>query len=428
MPKTSIKQKIILVAGGLFLSIVLLETGMRLAGGIFLFLQEQRNKVSFREKNEYRIMCLGESTTAFRAGDSWPDQLEELLNNKNVGIKFTVINKGVIGIDTAAVAAKIEKDLDKYNPDMVIAMLGVNDSLGTVLYKNNFQTKIVMLIKNLRVYKLAKFLGFSGDCEINPLKKRLDRDFYKENKKHIFCRGEDIAARVQKMRDLKKYEDAEKMLEKAIKNNPENEELYVILGECWLHSGKINELERMIYNALEINPKFEPAYTALGMYYRQENKIDKIYALAEKIAKEEINNDRLHGFVAISYLEQKKYEKAKRYFKKANKFRLKYYNPSTKYNYKKIKEIVISRGIKLVCMQYPMRDVESLKKLLDWPKDVIFVDNKKVFEMAVEYGKYEDYFMDNFGGDFGHCTFKGNRLLVENILNNILNGYLSKIF
>jgi hypothetical protein len=37
---------------------------------------------------------------------------------------------------------------------------------------------------------------------------------------------------------------------------------------------------------------------------------------------------------------------------------------------------------------------------------------------------YQGYFRDMFGGDFGHCTPKGNRLLAKNIAQEILKNIL----
>jgi hypothetical protein len=99
---------------------------------------------------------------------------------------------------------------------------------------------------------------------------------------------------------------------------------------------------------------------------------------------------------------------------------LKYYNPDTVNNYKEIKKILEKRRIQLVCVQYPMRRVESLKKIFEETRDIIFVDNEAIFKKAVAKESYDDYFVDIFGGDFGHCTPKGNRLLGENIANVIL--------
>jgi len=123
-----------------------------------------------------------------------------------------------------------------------------------------------------------------------------------------------------------------------------------------------------------------------------------------------------------------KYELAEEYYKKANELRLEYYNPVTRYNYQKLKEILDKRGIKLVCVQYPVRSVEPLKKIFNVQERITFVDNEKLFKDALKNAKYKykEYFIDMIGGDFGHCTTKGNRLLAENIANVILKDLFKK--
>ena len=71
-------------------------------------------------------------------------------------------------------------------------------------------------------------------------------------------------------------------------------------------------------------------------------------------------------------------------------------------------------------MQYPLRGVESLKNILTSIKKIIFVENKSNFQEALKQAEYSNYFSDTFGGDFGHCTRMGNRLIAENLSNVIL--------
>ena len=73
-----------------------------------------------------------------------------------------------------------------------------------------------------------------------------------------------------------------------------------------------------------------------------------------------------------------------------------------------------------------MRSVEPLKKMFDSPAGIVFVDNERIFKKAIQEKGYEVYFWDNFAGDFGHCTPKGNRLLAENIARTILKGIFGK--
>jgi hypothetical protein len=49
-----------------------------------------------------------------------------------------------------------------------------------------------------------------------------------------------------------------------------------------------------------------------------------------------------------------------------------------------------------------------------------------VFRDAVRKDSYNEYFRDAIGGDFGHCTDKGNRLLAENIASTILKEVFHK--
>jgi len=79
---------------------------------------------------EFRIACIGESTTY----GLWPSQLENLLNEGLPDQKFRVINRGDVGIRTDGVAARIEGWLDEDRPHLVITMLGINDEGNVLVY------------------------------------------------------------------------------------------------------------------------------------------------------------------------------------------------------------------------------------------------------------------------------------------------------
>ena len=102
------------------------------------------------------------------------------------------------------------------------------------------------------------------------------------------------------------------------------------------------------------------------------------------------------------------------------------YCPDTKKNYEKIYHLTQKENISLIAMQYPMRDVSQLKKMLTSFKDIIFVDNEINFKNAVTQNGYDKYFTDMFAGDFGHATAEGNRLLAENVAQTILKEVFRK--
>ena len=109
--KTTFAQKVSLLLLGIGLMLIVMEVFLRLAGGIFFYIQEHRNKIPEQSANVYRVLCIGESTTALGGESSYPTQLEELLNAKSKGRKFKVINKGLPAKTTTDILANIDQFL-----------------------------------------------------------------------------------------------------------------------------------------------------------------------------------------------------------------------------------------------------------------------------------------------------------------------------
>jgi len=510
MANISLKQKIILVICGVFLCVASLEIGLRLGGFIFLSLQELRNTASIKQRGTYRILCLGESTTALGGEYSYPSQLEKILNQRDIGIKFSVINKGIPGTNSAAIASQLEYNLGKYNPDMVITMMGINEGGGFIRYGDVANKKITSFIKSFRTYKLLKLLRShiimkarelriyrprekivvelmeDGSTQLTSLKEleemlkesiqiNLKNDklytslglYYKnqgyyDKAKEMLKKATEINPKndwayvglgrwyndegyYNKAKEMLKkateinpknygswvelgwcyneeenYDKAAAMFEKAIEVNPTSFGAYLELGKYYKKRGAYDKAEEMFKKSLEINPENDWAYFGLGLYYKEQKKYGKAEEMFEKAIEINPANNKLRGGLALIYERQGKFSLAEEYFRKANMLRLEYYNPITRRSYQKLKEIIAQRGIKLVCIQYPLRSTEPLKKMFNDQEGVIFVDNEKVFREAIKQTSYDEYFTDMFGGDFGHCTPKGNNLLAENIANVIL--------
>ena len=102
MAGASLRQKAALVILGVALSAFIVESTLRIAGFAYLSSQECLNKLSYNRFNlkQYRILCLGESTTACEGDTAYPRQLEGILNQKIPGTQFKVINKGIPGINS----------------------------------------------------------------------------------------------------------------------------------------------------------------------------------------------------------------------------------------------------------------------------------------------------------------------------------------
>jgi tetratricopeptide (TPR) repeat protein len=567
-PGVSLQQKIALVVLGLCLSLVLLETGMRLGGFVLSSIQEYGNLQSIKQKGAYRILCLGESTTQ----GQYPQRLEQILNQRNAGVRFSVIDKGLYATNSSAILSRVGPYLDEYHPDMVIAMMGINDWGKHMPLEVPTTSKGTLFIRSFRVYKLMRLL------ELHLLKKAGEMGFYKPDEarrsswkaqtpvpktgpressaKAISAGGSfqnTAFIKTQEMRSYKPevdernpgkaqiplpgtgsketsaeavsieepsrkatgpsspndkvfvdvgkaqrdqspYPQDENSLKRAVERDPKNYEAYRALGGFYQDQGKLPQAEASLRKVVELDPKSAPAYVHLGTLFQLQGKFSQAETSFKKAI--ELNPEQSEAYRGLAelyegghtgkaevmfkkaievdpknfeacldlgwlYRRQKRFLEAEEFFKKAmERSRLQNDDdgysrgrtlrtmaslyeemgkpglakeyvqkiagpglecyPVTLHNYRKLKETLDQKGIKLVCMQYPMRKVETLKRIFGRNEGVIFVDNESLFAEAVKKGSYKEYFKDMFAGDFGHCTQKGNELLAQNIAAVIL--------
>ena len=458
MPVTTAKQKVALIVFGLILGLALLEVMLRIGGFIFTSFQERANLCSLQKKDSYVIMCLGESTTALGGEYAYPRQLEEVLNETDIGVKFSVLNKGIPGTTTTEIVSLLEYNLNTYEPDMVTAMIGINEAFEIGDYENTRPAKVKLFFRGFRTYKLAKLLWEHIVYKVREMK----RSFFSEREEggnepllelesqavnagsyesyvelalsyryHWECEkaeetfkkaiaiNPDIDTAYTELGEmyiwLEREQEAEEMCIKAIEVNPENDVAYGDLA--WLREvkGKLSEAEELYKKAFGLNPHNNFAFSHLVARYMEKRRFKKAEELCQKVIEVNPRNDQAWGALAHCYQKEGKLNLAKEYFQKAVELRSLYYHPLVMRNYQRLKEIVTGRNIPLVCVQYPMRKLEHLKRMLPDQSGIVFVDNEKIFKEAVRRDGYKEYFMDNFAGDFGHCNAKGHRLLAENI-------------
>jgi len=379
--------------------------------------------------------------------NQWPGPLEEILNQKDTGIRFSVIDRGIDGANTMIIISGLEDNLDKYNPDMVITMMGINDGSDAIPYDDIPNKKVLLFFKSFRVYKLARLLHLHIVNKAKEIRIYKVREQKEDLAKMIDSRQPNNFKEQEEMfknaielnpeneegyielgwyyRDAGEFTKAEEMFKKGIEINPENERGYIQLGVHYKETGEFTKAGEMFKKGIEINPENEDGYLELGGYYIDKGEYSKVEEIFKKAIEINPENYRLNAALAVFYMEKGKYSLAEGYSKKAESLGIEYYDPMTHYNYQRLKEIVAKRGKRLVCVQYPMRSVEPLKEMFRNREGIIFVDNERPFKERVAKEGYDEYFIDMFGGDFGHCTEKGNKLLAENIANTILRRIYS---
>ena len=189
------------------------------------------------------------------------------------------------------------------------------------------------------------------------------------------------------------YAEAETLLKELPKIDPDNEVGYRELGWCYAGQGRLALAEEMFKKAIEIAPGVDIVYTELARFYEKEGRKKEAQEVIDKVVEKIRSTDDL--------------------------------SEMTRRNYRKLAEIVLGRGIKLVCVQYPRRPLKPLKRIFKSIDKIKFVDNEKTFKEAIREGMYEDYFVDRFAGDFGHFSDKGADLLAKNVAEVIIKEYFS---
>lgn len=126
-------------------------------GGYFYFYIYSNLEDPKIEKDSFRILFFGESTTE-GAGvkNTYSIQIEKILQQKYSDKKIKCYNKGIGAVETTAILRNLDRNMIKYKPHLVILMAGANDGISSddVKYKLSFLER---LYSNLRVYRFIVF-------------------------------------------------------------------------------------------------------------------------------------------------------------------------------------------------------------------------------------------------------------------------------
>jgi lysophospholipase L1-like esterase len=347
--KTPLWQKISLILLGICLTIILLEAGLRLGGFIILSLQEHANVLAARNKGTYRILCVGESTTQ----GQYPPYLEEILNQRNIGIKFSVIDEGRGGTTLSAILRQTESYLDKYHPNIVVTMMGINDEGRHMPFETPSSSRITLFLRSLRAYKLMRLLWLHLMTKVKGL--NLHQTGQNTNQLSSL-----IGVGLNEALAEELNEDT---LKKAVALNPKSEQAYIGLGSLYRIRDEFQETEDCFHKAISLNPQSADAYTEMGRLYRSQGRLREAEGCFKKALTLGSTDESLYCALASLYEEGGQKTLAQEYYRKASGLSLFQYNPTLTYTYQELKEVLDKRGIRLVCVQYPMRSIEPLKKI-----------------------------------------------------------------
>ena len=436
MSRSTLPAKLGSALLGVLLALVLLEAGLRAYGGVFQWQQQQRNQRALDGTDTTRVLCIGESTTAMGGNSAYPAQLEQILNLREGDRDFRVLNRGIPGTDTSVLLDELEGNLDEFDPHVVVAMMGANDYGDARPFADGPAVERAGFPRSLKAYRLAAMLarqldGSRGEVSVDygepdpvTLLKRNRAEYEEEHLRHGGDpRTEEVEAMVEAAQALLKQgsrDEAEVSLREAVAADLRREPPDGSLASLSIRIARHEELVKLYVKSLEEGGGGE-AVSASALYEQLEDAdLVEAWYLAAILAQP--GNDFLIGRYARYLRRTGDLAGANARLEEARSLREARYRPMTRDNYRRLRQTCRERGLLLVCVQYPTRALAPLQALFDDPQGVVFVDNEASFIAALQTMEYDELFTDDYFGDFGHASHRGNRLLAENVAAAIIEA------
>ncbi|MCP4650737.1 MAG: tetratricopeptide repeat protein [PVC group bacterium] len=301
--RINLRQKIFSAFLGIIFFLILLETFLQI-GAFVVKLSHSKNSFVGEKCADAskKILCLGDSYTygiGTTKEHSYPAQLQRLLDQKAGKEKFQVINAGQPGMNTPLLADKIEEYLERFQPDIVLVMIGSNDNWnwdGFLLEINSSYAKINKFFSWSRTYKLARIL-----CAKSPKLKKIPDNLRVRNIRYYEYR----IMLGNNEREKQNYAVARKHYEKAIEQNPKFSAGYLELTRC--------EID-YLHNRFELNTipdEFIPVYEKAAGALKEAEKLGED---TDKITTELMILSEQMMLRGNYYREQKKYSQAEQYY------------------------------------------------------------------------------------------------------------------
>ncbi|MDD5254984.1 MAG: tetratricopeptide repeat protein, partial [Candidatus Omnitrophica bacterium] len=166
------------------------------------------------------------------------------MNNNNIGIRFSVVDKGVPGTNTSAILSRLEQNIDEYRPHMVISMMGINDPNPHLSYEDSAPRNTIAFLDKLRVFRLGKLVYLSSLARIRAVREAHGPESNAEEEK-----GQGS------LRIEKGYTDSELRLQEVLATDPENLEVLLELGVLYREQGRFLQAEKIFKKLIEIDPQ-----------------------------------------------------------------------------------------------------------------------------------------------------------------------------
>ncbi|MBS3135511.1 hypothetical protein J4401_00960 [Candidatus Woesearchaeota archaeon] len=270
-------KKILVILFRIFLVLFLLEFGMRLSGYARIQMQHFSNDMKYGQDTDLNVLAIGDSMT-IEGEDPWPEQLEVILSNAtNRSAHVFVV--GHAGLDTSEAISLLEENLPKYNPDIVIVMLGMADEVNEKLVHDNSAKYFSAneFLKNFRLYELIEHY-FNSNIE----KKDKPEPIFIPVVKNFLGDSESIFNLGVSYLNKGELDIAKNNFNKLISNNNDSAYALQAIGiEYFKHSMYEESLEYLL-KYIEIVPHDKRAYLVMANDYFSLNRPKDAIAILDK--------------------------------------------------------------------------------------------------------------------------------------------------
>ena len=402
----------------LFAAAAVCEFALRMGGVVLSAPSNRFNAVRPEDSKKIRILALGESTTAdyfSRDISAWPRQLESRLLRE--GIDARVYNEGLPSTTSAMILSRVPEYLEKYRPQIVVAMMGINDADLNLRYDASPSSRLRLAISRIRLVKLARWLASSADAR---LRCRIESEPARDPN---FSEADREGKRLS--RSLP-FAEVERRLRGRISSDKDLALIYTDIVELFTVEGGLRftpdgNVRAYADRAFDLSP------------YDHRVDLWELVTLARSAAKdgrcEQVGRkilacggnvpDDLLSLIAgcgAGLASDPAFRSRGLSFQSSRN------EPSPqKFHYRALHRLLQGEGVSLVAMQYPTLPVGDLESYFKGPdgrledsfRDIVFVANESNFSRALKSRPYSDLFVDRFRGSWGHATDLGHGLIAD---------------
>ena len=395
------------------------ELALRLGGAVLTAPSIGLNAVKPEDAKKVRILALGESTTAdyfSSAKSAWPRQLESRL--LRAGIDARVYNEGLPSTTSAVILSRVPEYLEKYRPQIVIAMMGINDT--RLRYRESASSRLQRTISRIRLVKLARWAASSVDarlrCRIEP-DSSADPKFADAVREGLALSGKSPLPEV------------EARLRKRVSNDKDMAGVLITIAGSLIGRVPNEEFRAYADRAFDLNPYDHraAAWELQTLPAAGSARTDRCTQVSRKLLACGRNvPDDLISLMAncasadpgfSSDLASDPAFRSRGLILSAARGEL----PPQIADYRALHERLRREGVFLVAMQYPTLPLAELESYFNGPdgrmeesfRDITFVSNEGNFSAALASRPYEEVFTDRFRGSWGHTTTLGHGLIAD---------------